>query len=83
LHQDTLDHLHILLNYQWDSRALLSLLLVGLSELQDRLEMRRNCSLYSRVHHRSGLPALSPDDSAESLRTRLKQGRLRERALRH
>ena len=28
LHQDTLDHLHILLNYQWDSKALLSL--VGL-----------------------------------------------------
>lgn len=24
LHQDTLDHLHILLNYAWDSRALLS-----------------------------------------------------------
>jgi hypothetical protein len=23
LHQDTLDHLHILLNYAWDSRALL------------------------------------------------------------
>jgi len=73
LHQDTLDHLHILLNYQWDSRALLSLLLVGLPELQDRLEMRRNRSLYSRVHHRFVLPALSPDDSAEYLRTRLKQ----------
>lgn len=31
LHQDTLDHLHILLNYAWDSKALLSLVLVGLS----------------------------------------------------
>jgi type II secretory pathway predicted ATPase ExeA len=30
LHQDVLDHLHILLNYQWDSRALLSLVLIGL-----------------------------------------------------
>ena len=29
LHQDTLEHLHILLNYHWDSRALLSLVLVG------------------------------------------------------
>jgi hypothetical protein len=29
LHQDTLDHLHILLNYEWDSKPLLSLLLVG------------------------------------------------------
>ena len=37
LHQDTLDHLHILLNYAWDSRALLSLILVGLPELRERL----------------------------------------------
>ena len=37
LHQDTLDHLHILLNYAWDSKALLSLVLVGLSELHERV----------------------------------------------
>jgi type II secretory pathway predicted ATPase ExeA len=37
LHQDVLDHLHILLNYQWDSRALLSLILVGLPELENQL----------------------------------------------
>src|SRR3954469_21606884 len=37
LHQEVLDHLHILLNYQWDSKALLSLVLVGLPELEDRL----------------------------------------------
>src|SRR5439155_23669061 len=37
LHHDVLDHLHILLNYQWDSKALLSLVLVGLPELEDRL----------------------------------------------
>ena len=35
LHQDMLDHLHILLNYEWDARALLSLVLVGLPELDD------------------------------------------------
>ena len=52
LHQDTLDHLHILLNYSWDSRALLSLILVGLPELRERLALRRNRSLYSRIHHR-------------------------------
>ena len=44
LHQDTLDHLHILLNYEWDSKALLSLVLVGLPELQDRLALRRSRS---------------------------------------
>ena len=57
LHQDTLDHLHILLNYGWDSRALLSLILVGLPELRERLALRRNRSLFSRIHHRLEIPA--------------------------
>ena len=57
LHQDTLDHLHILLNYEWDRRALLSLVLVGLPELHDRLALRRNRSLYSRLHHRLAIDA--------------------------
>jgi type II secretory pathway predicted ATPase ExeA len=52
LHQDTLDHLHILLNYARDSRALLSLILVGLPELRERLALRHNRSLHSRLHHR-------------------------------
>jgi general secretion pathway protein A len=73
LHQDTLDHLHILLNYQWDSQALLSLVLVGLPELRERLELQRNRSLYSRLHHRFALDSSSPDDSAEYVRYRLKR----------
>lgn len=73
LHQDTLDHLHILLNYAWDSRALLSLILVGLPELRERLALRRNRSLYSRVHHRLEISALTPDDTTEYLRMRLER----------
>lgn len=73
LHQDTLDHLHILLNYEWDSRALLSLVLVGLPELEDRLTLRRNRSLYSRLHHRFVVDSLVPTDSAEYLRMRMKR----------
>jgi general secretion pathway protein A len=72
LHQDTFDHLHILLNYQWDSRALLSLALVGLPELQDRLALRRNRSLFSRIHRRFVIGPLSPDDTGEYVRMRLK-----------
>jgi general secretion pathway protein A len=56
LHQDTLDHLHILLNYEWDSRALLSLLLVG---------------LFSRMHRRLRMDPLTPADTAEYIRMRL------------
>jgi type II secretory pathway predicted ATPase ExeA len=71
LHQDMLDHLHILLNYQWDSRALLSIVLVGLPELDDRLALRRNRSLYSRLHCRLTVDPLSPEDTGEYIRMRL------------
>ena len=72
LHQDVLDHLHILGNYDWDSRALLSLLLVGLPELRERFSRRHQRSLYSRLQHRVHLDAASPDDTAEYLRHRLR-----------
>lgn len=72
LHQDTLDHLHILLNYEWDSRALLSLVLVGLPELHDRLALRRNRSLFSRIHRRLAIDPLGPEDTREYLAMRLK-----------
>ena len=71
LHQDMLDHLHILLKYQWDSRALLSVVLVGLPELDDRLALRRNHSLYSRLHRRLTIDGLAPGDTGEYLRMRL------------
>lgn len=71
LHQDVLDHLHILLNYQWDSKALLSLVLVGLPELEDRLSRRHHRSLFSRIHTRLRIDPLSPEDTSEYLRVRL------------
>ena len=71
LHQDTLDHLHILLNYQWDQKPLLSLVLIGLPELDDRLRLRRNRSLYSRLHHRFTIGSLVPEDTNDYLRARL------------
>jgi type II secretory pathway predicted ATPase ExeA len=73
LHQDTLDHLHILLNYEWDQKPLLSLILVGLPELGDRLALRRNRSLYSRIHTRLSVGPLAPDDTAEYVRMRLRR----------
>lgn len=71
LHQDTLDHLHILLNYEWDSKALLSLVLIGLSDFDERLRLRRNRSLASRIHRRFPIDPLTPDDTADYLRARL------------
>ena len=73
LHEHMLGHLHILLNYEWDARALLSLVLVGLPELTDLLATRRYRSLYSRLHTRLRIDPLTPDDTAEYLRYRLKR----------
>lgn len=67
LHQDVLEHLHILANYEWDSRALLSLVLVGLPELRQRLALSKNRSLYSRIHTRIQLGQAKPGDTAEYL----------------
>ena len=73
LHQDVLDHLHILANYEWDKRPLLSLILVGLPEMHDRMRLRKNRSLWSRVHTRLHLGEATPADTAEYVGYRLEQ----------
>jgi len=72
LHQQVLEHLHILSNYEWDSAPLLSLVLVGLPELRDRMKLRKNRSLYSRVHTRLHLGDAVPDDTFEYVAHRLR-----------
>jgi type II secretory pathway predicted ATPase ExeA len=71
LHPDVLGHLHILLNYEWDSRALLSVVLIGLPELDDRLASSVHKSLLSRLHTRLRIAPASVTDSAEYIRHRL------------
>ena len=61
---EMLDHLHILTNYAWDSKALLSLVLVGLPELHKRLSRRRHRSLISRIHRRIVIEPLTPSASS-------------------
>jgi len=58
-------------NYRWDSRALLSLVLIGLPELEAQLERRRNRSLYSRIHHRFVIDDADAADTAEYVAYRL------------
>jgi len=71
LHPDMLAHLHILLNYEWDAKALLSLVLVGLPELESSLSRRAHRSLLTRIHHRFLIPPATIDDTAEYVRYRL------------
>lgn len=68
---DMLDHLHILQNYAWDSKAFLSLVLIGLPELNERLNRRRHRSLMSRIHCRLRIEPLGPADTKDYLRYRL------------
>jgi type II secretory pathway predicted ATPase ExeA len=73
LHQDVLEHLHILANYEWDSRALLSIILVGLPETKHRLALAKNRSLWSRIHTRLALGEATPGDTAEYISHRLRR----------
>ncbi len=73
LHQDVLDHLHILANYDWDSKPLLSIILVGLPEIRQRLPLAKNRSLWSRIHTRISLGESTPGDTAEYIAHRIKR----------
>jgi general secretion pathway protein A len=73
LHQDVLEQLHLLANHEWDARALLSLVLVGLPEMRDRLALHKNRSLWSRIHTRLCLGDATPADTAEYLAFRLRR----------
>jgi general secretion pathway protein A len=72
VHQDVLDHLHILANYEWDSRPLMTLILKGLPELWDRMLLRRNRSLWSRVRTRLRLSEPQPKDTVAYVGHRLR-----------
>ena len=71
LHADMLAHLHILLNYEWDASALLSLVLIGLPELESNLLRRAHRSLLTRIHRRFLIDLATVDDTAEYIRYRL------------
>ncbi len=73
LNQQVLEHLHILSNYGWDSTPLLSIALIGLPELEERLRLRKNRSLWSRIHTRLRLGDADPEDTNEYVAHRLKQ----------
>jgi general secretion pathway protein A len=73
LHQDVLEHLHVLANYEWDSKPLLSIVLVGLPELWQILALRKNRSLWSRIGCRLNLGEARPEDTTEYIHYRLKR----------
>jgi type II secretory pathway predicted ATPase ExeA len=73
LHHDVLAHLHVLANYQWDQKPLLSLVLVGLPELWSQLALGRNRSLWTRIHCRRSIEGAAVGDTSEYVSHRLAQ----------
>ena len=67
----TLGHLHLLTNFRWDSEPLLSLVLVGLPELLDRMRLGVHRSLLTRIHTKVELPPGSPEMTTAYVRKRL------------
>jgi general secretion pathway protein A len=67
----TLQHLHILTNFDFDSQPLLSLVLVGLPEFHERLRMSIHRSLLTRVSVAVELRPTDPDRTASYVRHRL------------
>ena len=67
----TLSHLHLLANFRRDSDPLLSLVLVGLPELYERLRLGVHRSLLTRIHTKVELAPGSPDTTTAYVRKRL------------
>lgn len=67
----TLSHLHLLANFEWDSQPLLSLVFIGLPELNDRLRLGIHRSLLTRLQTRVELSAGSADMTTAYVRKRL------------
>lgn len=67
----TLSHLHVLANFGWDNEPLLSLVLVGLPELHDRLKLGVHRSLLTRISTCIEIPAVKAEQTAAYVRKRL------------
>jgi type II secretory pathway predicted ATPase ExeA len=69
--EQTLSHLHVLCNFDWDSKPLLSLVLVGLPELHDRLRRGVHRSLLTRISACIEIAPVTADQTAAYVRKRL------------
>ena len=67
-----LEHLSSALPHQHHAE-LLSIVLVGLPELADRLQLRKNRAFWSRIYIRLSLGEALPEDTAEYLADRLEK----------
>jgi len=67
----TFAHLHVLANFDWDSRPLLTIVLVGLPELHDRLKLGIHRSLLTRIGACIEVPAATAEHTSAYVRKRV------------
>lgn len=67
----TLGHLHVMMNFAWDSEPLLSVVLVGLPELHDRLKLGIHRSLLTRLTTCIEVPPARAEQTVAYVRKRL------------
>ena len=63
--------LHMLANFVWDMEPVVSLVLVGLPELADRLKIGVHRSLLTRIAHRVDIAQATVDQTGEYVKKRL------------
>jgi len=67
----TLAHLHVLTNFAWDNDPILSLVLVGLPELHDRLKLGVHRSMLTRISTCIDIPTAKAEQTVAYVRKRL------------
>lgn len=60
----SLSTLHVLANFQWDAEPVVSIVLVGLPELADRLKLGIHRSLLTRIPHKIEITPATPEQTA-------------------
>lgn len=67
----SLSTLHVLANFQWDAEPVVSIVLVGLPDLGDRLKLGIHRSLLTRIGHRIELTPASPEQTSAYVQKRV------------
>lgn len=67
----SLGTLHVLANFEWDAEPVVSIVLIGLPELAERLKLGVHRSLLTRIGHKIEIAPATPDDTAKYVRARL------------
>lgn len=74
----SLNTLHVLANFEWDREPVLSLVLVGLPELADRLKLGVHRSLLTRIGHKVELSPATAEQTASYVEKRLEDAGARQ-----